>query len=102
MVRESGASRQLAVDPGDLTAHAFAIIDANVYLTLGTADSDGHPWTSPVFFADAGIREFYWISETDAQHSRNLAQRPDVSIVIFDSTVAPYHGRAFYAVGQAS
>jgi hypothetical protein len=86
----------------ELTAHALALIDANLYLTLGTTDPDGRPWTSPVFFAAAGTREFYWVSETDARHSRNLAQRPHVSIVIFDSTVAPYHGRALYAVGQAS
>ena len=85
----------------DLTAHARAIIEANLYLTLGTADPDGNPWTSPVYFAPAGDRDFYWVSETDARHSRNLAERPRVSLVVFDSTVEPYHGRAVYAVGQA-
>jgi nitroimidazol reductase NimA-like FMN-containing flavoprotein (pyridoxamine 5'-phosphate oxidase superfamily) len=77
----------------DLAAHARAIIDANLYLTLGTADPDGHPWTSPVCYASAGDREFYWVSAPDAQHSRNLAERPQVSMVIFDSTVPAYHGR---------
>jgi nitroimidazol reductase NimA-like FMN-containing flavoprotein (pyridoxamine 5'-phosphate oxidase superfamily) len=85
----------------ELAAHARAIIDANLYLTLGTAGPDGHPWTSPVYFASAGDREFYWTSATDARHSRHLAERPQVSMVIFDSTVAPYHGRAVYAVGEA-
>ena len=85
----------------DLAAHALAILDANLYLTLGTADLDGRPWTSPVYYAPAGGREFYWVSDTDARHSRNLAERPQVSMVIFDSTVAPYHGRAVYAVGEA-
>jgi uncharacterized protein YhbP (UPF0306 family) len=85
----------------DLAAHARAIIDANVYLTLGTVDQDGNPWTSPVYFAPSGDREFYWASNTDARHSRHLAERPQVSLVIFDSTVAPYHGRAVYAVGEA-
>jgi nitroimidazol reductase NimA-like FMN-containing flavoprotein (pyridoxamine 5'-phosphate oxidase superfamily) len=85
----------------DIAAHARAIIDANLYLTLGTADTDGHPWTSPVYFAPAGDRGFYWVSATDAQHSRHLTERPRVSMVIFDSTVAPYHGRAVYAVGEA-
>ncbi|WP_328584852.1 pyridoxamine 5'-phosphate oxidase family protein [Streptomyces sp. NBC_00370] len=84
-----------------LAAHARAVVDANLYLTLGTVDPDGRPWTSPVYFAPAGDREFYWLSATDAQHSRNLAERPQVSIVIFDSTVTPYHGRAVYAVGEA-
>ncbi|GAA5010516.1 pyridoxamine 5'-phosphate oxidase family protein [Actinopolymorpha pittospori] len=51
----------------DLAAHARAIIDANLYLILGTADPDGRPWTSPVYFAPAGDREFYWLSATDAR-----------------------------------
>jgi nitroimidazol reductase NimA-like FMN-containing flavoprotein (pyridoxamine 5'-phosphate oxidase superfamily) len=85
----------------DVAAHARAIIDANLYLTLGTVDPDGHPWTSPVYFAAAGHREFYWVSATDARHSRHLTERPRVSMVVFDSTVAPYHGRAVYAVGEA-
>ena len=74
----------------DLAAHARAIIDANLYLTLGTTDPDGYPWTSPVYFAPAGDREFCWMSATDARHSRHVAARPQVSMVIFDSTVLPY------------
>jgi nitroimidazol reductase NimA-like FMN-containing flavoprotein (pyridoxamine 5'-phosphate oxidase superfamily) len=85
----------------DIAAHARAVITANLYLTLGTVAQDGRPWTSPVYFAPAGDREFYWISATDARHSRHIAERPQVSMVVFDSTVAPYHGRAVYAVGEA-
>jgi Pyridoxamine 5'-phosphate oxidase len=94
--------RQTApVTADDIAAHARAIIDANLYMTLGTVDPDGHPWTSPVYFAPGGDRAFYWTSSTDALHSIHLAERPRVSVVIFDSTVAPYHGRAVYAVGEA-
>ena len=46
----------------DLDAVARAILDANHYMTLGTADADGRPWVSPVFFAADGYRELYWIS----------------------------------------
>jgi hypothetical protein len=84
-----------------IAAYARAIIDANLYLTLGTVDADGHPWTSPVYFSAAGDREFLWASSTDALHSRHLAARPRVSVVVFDSTVPPYHGRAVYGVGEA-
>ncbi|HEV7711192.1 MAG TPA: pyridoxamine 5'-phosphate oxidase family protein [Asanoa sp.] len=31
----------------DLAAHARALLDANGFLTLGTVDPDGRPWTSP-------------------------------------------------------
>jgi nitroimidazol reductase NimA-like FMN-containing flavoprotein (pyridoxamine 5'-phosphate oxidase superfamily) len=84
-----------------LEAHARAVIDANLYLTLGTADAQGRPWTTPVYFAPAPGGDFYWVSTTDAQHSRHIAERPQVSMVIFDSTVRPYHGRAVYAAGEA-
>jgi hypothetical protein len=85
----------------DLTGHAQELVDANRYLTLGTTSGDGRPWTSPVCFAAIGVREFYWVSAYDAEHSRNLGERPHVSLVVFDSTVPPYHGRALYATGQA-
>jgi uncharacterized protein YhbP (UPF0306 family) len=85
----------------DLVAHARAIIDTTLYLVLGTVDPDGRPWSSPVYFAPGGDRTFYWLSDSETRHSRNVAERPDVSIVVFDSTVAPYHGRAVYALGQA-
>jgi hypothetical protein len=85
----------------DLAVHAQDIIDKNLYLTLGTVDADGRPWTTPVYFAATGLREYYWTSVADAQHSRNLIERPQVSVVVFDSTVRPYHGRAVYVAGEA-
>jgi hypothetical protein len=85
-----------------IAAHARELLDANGFLTLGTVDPSGRPWTTPVYFAASGLHEFYWCSETDAVHSRNLTERPQVSIVVFDSSVRPYHGRALYAVGTAA
>lgn len=85
----------------DLAAHARELLDANTYLTLGTTDADGRPWVSPVYMAAEGVRRFYWVSDIDARHSQNLAARPAVSLVVFDSRVRPYHGRAVYAVGEA-
>ena len=72
-------------DPTDLRAAARSIIDSNRYMTLATADRDGVPWASPVWYAPAEYRHFYWVSSPEATHSRNLAARPQVAIVIFDS-----------------
>jgi nitroimidazol reductase NimA-like FMN-containing flavoprotein (pyridoxamine 5'-phosphate oxidase superfamily) len=69
----------------DLAAFARAIIESNLYMTLGTADDAGRPWVSPVYYAPAGYGEFFWVSSPEAKHSLNLAGRPEVSIVIFDS-----------------
>jgi hypothetical protein len=80
----------------DLGALARAIIDANSYMTLGTADPSGLPWVAPVWFAAAGYREFFWVSAPESTHSRNIAERAQVAIVIFDSTVPIYSGQAVY------
>jgi hypothetical protein len=72
----------------ELGAIARAIIDSNSYMTLGTADESGQPWVSPVWYAPAGYRELFWVSSPEARHSRNLATRPELAIVIFDSTAA--------------
>ena len=86
----------------DLSAVAKEVVDANLYMTLGTADETGTPWVSPVYFVAAAYREFYWASKRDTAHSHNLAVRPELSIVIFDSRVPVYQGRAVYlkAVGE--
>jgi hypothetical protein len=91
------------VDGGDdLAAVARAIIDGNWYLVLGTADADGRPWVSPVYYAPSGYSELYWVSSPDANHSRNLADRPQLSIVVFDSRVGIGEGQGVYmsAVAQ--
>jgi hypothetical protein len=80
---------------------ARAIVDGNSYMTLGTADADGLPWTSPVWYAPASYREFFWVSKPGARHSQNIALRPEVGIVIFDSTVPIGTGKAVYMAARA-
>lgn len=86
----------------DLVVIARAIIDANRYMTLATADREGRPWASPVFYAAADYTEFYWVSAPEATHSRNLAQRPQLSIVIFDSGAPAGTGQAVYMSATAA
>ena len=78
------------------------LIDSSRYMTLGTADELGRPWVSPVWFAAAGYAEFLWVSSPDTRHSRNLAARPELSIVVFDSSVPPYTGQALYMEATAA
>jgi nitroimidazol reductase NimA-like FMN-containing flavoprotein (pyridoxamine 5'-phosphate oxidase superfamily) len=86
---------------GDPAAAARAVIDSNSYMTLGTADESGRPWVSPVWFAHSGYREFFWVSSPEARHSCNLATRPEISIVIFDSQVPPAGAEAVYLSAKA-
>ena len=77
------------------------IIDANRYMTLATADADGRPWAAPVWYAHQAYTDLFWVSRPDARHSRNLAARPEVGIVIFDSTVPEGSGQAVYVEALA-
>jgi nitroimidazol reductase NimA-like FMN-containing flavoprotein (pyridoxamine 5'-phosphate oxidase superfamily) len=72
------------------------IIDSMMYMVLGTADDSGQPWVSPVYFASEGYREFYWVSSPEARHSRSIATRSQVSIVVFDSRVPIGTGQGVY------
>jgi pyridoxine/pyridoxamine 5'-phosphate oxidase len=85
----------------DPAAIATRIIEANVYMTLATADGEGRPWPSPVWFANEGLTRFVWVSKPGALHSRNLAARPQVGIVIFDSTVGQGAAEAVYVEAEA-
>jgi Pyridoxamine 5'-phosphate oxidase len=85
----------------DLDAMARRVIDGNLYMTLATLDPDGAPRLSPVYFTPARYTDLYWISSPAAHHSRNLLERPEVQIVIFDSTVAVGHAEAVYLAAHA-
>ena len=72
-------------------------------MTLATADADGRPWATPVWFANSGVEELLWVSEPGARHSRNIASRPEVAVALFDSTVPPSRdAQAAYLEGIAS
>jgi nitroimidazol reductase NimA-like FMN-containing flavoprotein (pyridoxamine 5'-phosphate oxidase superfamily) len=88
----------------DLEAKVRSVIDDNVYMVLGTADETGRPWAAPVFYVADAYRELYWISSPEVTHSRQLARRPEVGIVIFDSRAPLGQGneRAVYLAATAA
>ena len=89
-------------DPHQLAMIARAIIDEGDYMTLATADEGGRPWASPVWYATVGYGELLWLSRPEARHSRNLAVRRELGIVVFDSSAPIGTGQGVYieAVGE--
>jgi hypothetical protein len=85
----------------DVEALARAIVDGGRYMTIATADAGGVPWVSPVWYAPAGYSEFFWVSDPEARHSRNIAVRREVSVVIFDSGATIGTGRGVYVAAVA-
>jgi pyridoxine/pyridoxamine 5'-phosphate oxidase len=95
MLRPVG-SEEGTMAAADSGAVAWRIIDANLYMVLATADANGRPWATPVYFANSGYAEFFWVSSPDRTHSRNIAARPQVGIVVFDSRVPIGTGQGVY------
>jgi hypothetical protein len=85
----------------DLDAMARRVIDANHYMTVATLEPDGAPRLSPVYYTPARYTHLYWVSSPAARHSRNLAERPAVEIVIYDSSAAVGAGEAVYLSASA-
>jgi hypothetical protein len=81
---------------------ARAILDAGRYLVLATADAEGRPWATPVWFATEDYRVFFWVSSPRARHSENIAARPEIAMVVFDSTVPPGTGQGVYMAASAA
>jgi nitroimidazol reductase NimA-like FMN-containing flavoprotein (pyridoxamine 5'-phosphate oxidase superfamily) len=80
---------------------ARRILDSNSFAVLATADARGLPWATPVWFAQEDYREFYWVSAPGARHSRNIAERPEIAMVVYDPTVKPRHAEAVYMSATA-
>jgi Pyridoxamine 5'-phosphate oxidase len=85
----------------DLSERFRRVIDANLYMTLGTADEVGSPWATPVYFAHTDYREFVWVSKPGARHSQNIAARPQIGIVVFDSHAPISTGGGVYMAASA-
>jgi uncharacterized pyridoxamine 5'-phosphate oxidase family protein len=84
--------------PDALAKH---LIDSNRYMVLGTVDSDGRPRVSPVYFSPDGYSVVYWVSSLESHHSRNISERPEVSMVVFDSAAEVGSGQAVYLIARA-
>jgi nitroimidazol reductase NimA-like FMN-containing flavoprotein (pyridoxamine 5'-phosphate oxidase superfamily) len=86
---------------GAVVDEARRVVAANTYLALATADGDGRPWATPVWFAERDLAEFVWVSRPGARHSRNIAANPAVGIAVFDSDVEVGGASAVYVEGTA-
>jgi hypothetical protein len=94
-------------DPGrpmaeDIAGRAREIVEANAYMTLATADGEGLPWATPVWYAPEPDLSLLWISRPEARHSVNLARRPELGIAIFDSRQPAGTGHGVYMAATAT
>lgn len=85
----------------DNNAHARSVLDQTSYAVLATADADGTPWATPVWFAHEDLDRLYWLSWPGSRHSMLIEHRPQVALTVFDTNAVPNEGTAFYATANA-
>jgi hypothetical protein len=85
----------------DNNAHARTVLDDTRYAVLATADADGAPWVTPVWFAHDDLDRLYWLSWPGSRHSQLIERRPEIALTVFDTNAAPNEGTAFYATAHA-
>lgn len=77
------------------------IINQIKYITIATSSKAGKPWNSPVFCGFDRDLNFYWSSDKESQHSRNIRENSQVFLVIYDSTMPEGTGEGVYIEAQA-
>ena len=84
----------------ELNKVAREIIKNNIYLTLSTTDGNT-PWSAPLFYATDDKFIFYYISQMDSLHTKNLIKNPNVAFAIFDSHQKEGTGNGVQGSGKA-
>lgn len=83
------------------TIKAKKIIEKILYITIATASKNGTPWNSPVYSAFDDKYNFFWASDQNGQHSKNIAENNKIFLVIYDSTVPEGTGEGVYIQAKA-
>ncbi|MBM3210164.1 pyridoxamine 5'-phosphate oxidase family protein [Candidatus Saccharibacteria bacterium] len=66
-----------------MKTHVFdEILDGVRVGSLATVQQDGRPWNTPLHLA-FDEENVYWLSSPETVHSKNIAERPQISIVIW-------------------
>ena len=77
------------------------ILQNNIYMTLATASKTGRPWASPVYYCIDRNYNFYYISQLNSRHCRNIFNKPTVAFAIFDSHQKEGTGNGIQGIGKA-
>lgn len=79
---------------------AKKIIERIIYITIATSSKDV-PWNTPVYSAFDEKYNFYWASDQNGQHSKNIRENNQVFLVIYDSTAPEGTGEGVYIQAKA-
>ncbi|MFA7309326.1 MAG: pyridoxamine 5'-phosphate oxidase family protein [Candidatus Paceibacterota bacterium] len=64
-------------------AYLTELLDVSQYMTLATTGDNG-PWINPVYFSFDKTFTFYFLSQPESRHMRNITTHAAVACAIFD------------------
>ena len=67
--------------PQDLKSLVHEVLRDGFAVNLGVSDASG-PWIAPVVYVLDDAFDLYWISIADCQHSRAIAENPNIAAVV--------------------
>jgi Pyridoxamine 5'-phosphate oxidase len=65
---------------------ARRLLDASSLCAIATVRPDGSAYVNTAYFAFSSELDLVWMSEPNAQHSRNIRERGTAAIAVYDST----------------
>jgi len=80
----------------DEVKKAKKILSRIMYATIATVSKEGKPWNTPLFIALDEKYNFYWGSAHDSQHSKNIRNKKEVFLTVYDSTAPADTGEGVY------
>ena len=70
----------------DKAGRIAALLREESTLALATAEDDGSPRVTPLFYIAGDDLTLYWFSSPASAHSRNLRSRPGAAATVYRST----------------
>jgi uncharacterized protein YhbP (UPF0306 family) len=80
---------------------AKRVIEKNFFMTVSTADIDGSPWISPLYYAFDDSYTFYWYSSKLTKHSGIITRNNRVAVTIFNSNLTENDLGGVFFTGKA-
>jgi uncharacterized protein YhbP (UPF0306 family) len=69
-----------------ITALAGSLLDASTLCAIATGKPRGRAYVNTAYFAGSPEFDLLWLSDPDAEHSRNLRANPSTAIAVYEST----------------
>lgn len=77
------------------------ILNEIIYINVATVDGGGQPWNTALYSAFDEEYNYFWVSDRQGQHSKNVGANEKVFLSVYDSTVPEGTGVGVFILAKA-